>query len=335
MIMSTIQTLQASATNNNIYWNTSHLDEANTHLNNIFWPHKLSVTGSTSGQKVRIQHVSAKLATLSINSLTYGADVRIRPVEPAEPAYVFVFTLAGVARHREENELNVSRTNDVYVTNPGVSSETEISHDHIQLSIKLTKSIICRFLEMEFKININGLPRFRNNTTSIKNDTRSLGYVLKMITKYLNDNGARNVNPVVESYLEKVLISAIITELPHNYSDLVNNLNSDEPSPRYVRRAQEYIHDNIYDVITIEMLVNVAHCSPRSLQTGFRKYFDMTPTQYIRVHRLNIAHEKLKRAASSGLSVGEIASSCGFNNQSKFARFYRTKFGQLPSETIS
>jgi transcriptional regulator GlxA family with amidase domain len=81
------------------------------------------------------------------------------------------------------------------------------------------------------------------------------------------------------------------------------------------------------------MLADVAHSNPRSIQTGFKKCFKMTPTQYIRSYRLDIAHEKLKRAAITGLSVAEIAYSCGFNDQSKFARYYRAKFGQLPSET--
>ena len=331
MTISAIHTLQASASNRNIYWNSSHLDEANTHLNDIFWPHELNVIGSD--HEIQVQHVSARLASLSINSLTYGANVSIKPVEPVEPAYVFVFTLSGVAKHWEDNEVNVSHANDVYVTNPGVRSQTEISHDHTQLSLKLSKSIICRYLEQEFNIDIKALPRFSTRTTSIENDTKSLSNVLKIITNYLNDNGERNVNPLVEAYLEKALISAIITELPHNYSDLINNFNHDEDLPRYVRIAQEYIHANIYDVITVDMLSKVAHSNPRSIQTGFRKSFEMTPTQYIRSYRLEIAHEKLKRAAVTGLSVAEIAYSCGFNDLSKFARYYRTKFGQLPSET--
>ena len=330
--MSSIHTLKASPSNSNTYWSTSHLDEANTHLNDIFWPHDLNVVGS--GQNIQVKHVNAKLASLSINSLSYGADVSIRPVDPVEPAYVFVFTLAGVAKHWENNEINISRADDVYVTNPGVSSQTDISHDHTQLSLKLSKSTICRYLEQEFNIDIKDLPRFSTQATSVKTDTKSLGYILKMITNYLNDNGEHNVNPVVERYLEKTLISAVITELPHNYSELLNNLNSDQTSPRYVRIAQEFIHANIYDVITIEMLSNAAHSNPRSIQSGFKKCFDMTPTQYIRSYRLDIAHEKLKRAARSGLSVSEIAFSCGFNDLSKFARYYRIKFDQLPSETI-
>ncbi len=332
MTISAIHTLHASASNSNTYWNTSRLDEANTHLNNIFWPHELNIIDSE--RSIQVQHVSARLASLSINSLSYGADVSVRPVEPVEAAYVFVFTLAGVAQHREENEVNVSRADDVYVTNPGVNSQTDISYDHTQLSLKLSKSIICRYLEQEFNIDIKDLPRFSTRTTSIRNDTKSLGYVLKMITSYLNDNGEQNINPIVEAHLEKALISAIITELPHNYSALVNKLSHDETSPRYVRIAQEYIHANIYDVITIDMLSKVAHSNPRSIQTGFKKSFEMTPTQYIRSYRLDIAHEKLKRAAVSGLSVAEIANSCGFNDLSKFARYYRAKFGQLPSTTI-
>jgi len=35
------------------------------------------------------------------------------------------------------------------------------------------------------------------------------------------------------------------------------------------------------------------------------------------------------------VSVTEVALSCGFNHLSKFAKSYRERFGELPSETLA
>jgi len=45
------------------------------------------------------------------------------------------------------------------------------------------------------------------------------------------------------------------------------------------------------------------------------------------------AHSKLTNSPPNG-SVSHIATRCGFNDLSRFASFYRNRFGENPSETL-
>jgi transcriptional regulator GlxA family with amidase domain len=55
--------------------------------------------------------------------------------------------------------------------------------------------------------------------------------------------------------------------------------------------------------------------------------------EYLRDYRLELAREELEKAAITGRTVTEIALNCGFNHPGKFAKCYRERFGESPSQT--
>ncbi|MCU1610665.1 MAG: transcriptional regulator, AraC family [Pseudonocardiales bacterium] len=73
--------------------------------------------------------------------------------------------------------------------------------------------------------------------------------------------------------------------------------------------------------------------SIRSLQEGFRRHLDMTPTQYLREVRLARAHEDLRLAEPSQATVTRIAHNSGFTSVGRFAQMYAKRYGNHPSET--
>jgi AraC-like DNA-binding protein len=74
--------------------------------------------------------------------------------------------------------------------------------------------------------------------------------------------------------------------------------------------------------------------SIRSLQEGFRRHLDMTPTQYLREVRLARAHEDLRLADPSQATVTRIARDSGFTSVGRFAQMYAKRYGNHPSETL-
>lgn len=57
------------------------------------------------------------------------------------------------------------------------------------------------------------------------------------------------------------------------------------------------------------------------------------PNQYLRIRRLNQVHRELRGAGRA--SVTEVALRFGFFELARFARGYRSLFGELPSETLA
>ena len=86
-------------------------------------------------------------------------------------------------------------------------------------------------------------------------------------------------------------------------------------------------------VMTITEMQELTGLSTRALHVAFRKRFDCTPREWQRNEHLNRAREMLL-SNSSNMSVSEVAHHQGFVSEKTFTRFYLTRFGELPSETL-
>ena len=91
------------------------------------------------------------------------------------------------------------------------------------------------------------------------------------------------------------------------------------------------MHGHYADPLRLDEIA--AHCgvTPRALQLGFRKAFDMSPMRYLREVRLDEAHYRLSRRRNRE-RVTDVALACGFLHLGRFAQHYRARFGRCPSE---
>lgn len=71
----------------------------------------------------------------------------------------------------------------------------------------------------------------------------------------------------------------------------------------------------------------------RTLLRAFRTIRDTTPSRYVRMLRLACVRRALS-SASAGASVTGIAGNFGFRELGRFAKDYKTVFGESPSDTL-
>jgi AraC-like DNA-binding protein len=64
------------------------------------------------------------------------------------------------------------------------------------------------------------------------------------------------------------------------------------------------------------------------------KHLGMSPTGYVRLHRMSLVRRALGHDDQGAASVSEAARRYGFGDHSHFAASYRTLFGELPSVTL-
>jgi AraC-like DNA-binding protein len=86
--------------------------------------------------------------------------------------------------------------------------------------------------------------------------------------------------------------------------------------------------------VELDDMVQASGVSRRSLHEGFRKYYGVTPMVYLRNVRLDNARLVLKQKGAGDVLVTDVALDSGFNHLSKFARAYKERFGELPSEML-
>lgn len=133
-------------------------------------------------------------------------------------------------------------------------------------------------------------------------------------------------------HLERTLISSLLLSQDHSYSETLNDVPARTAAPSsldHVIAAIKAAPDQLY---TLADLSRMAGLSARSLQYAFQEYFGVTPTQFVRHEKLDRAFEDLSYGVGP---VADVANHWGFANLGRFCRFYRERFGELPSATLT
>lgn len=96
-----------------------------------------------------------------------------------------------------------------------------------------------------------------------------------------------------------------------------------------VKQMMRYIQEHYSQSISIGELAEQAYISRRSCFRLFQENLHMTPVEYIRAFRLQMACRML---ANGKEPVTEIAGRCGLGSSSYFGKIFREEFGCTPLE---
>lgn len=101
-----------------------------------------------------------------------------------------------------------------------------------------------------------------------------------------------------------------------------------------LRRAVGFIDANAGLEISLADMAAAARVTVRAVQLAFRRQLGVTPTQYLRRIRLDLAHQDLIRADPAAATVTAMAARWGFAGSSRFAAYYLRVYGFPPSHTL-
>jgi AraC family transcriptional regulator, ethanolamine operon transcriptional activator len=126
-----------------------------------------------------------------------------------------------------------------------------------------------------------------------------------------------------------------MTVSPESDDGIRSRYHSAARAVRVFQKARDYIHYRLSDGISIVTLCREVGVSRRSLESAFHSVVCNSPGSYIRSLQLNLVRRDLTSADSDNLSIGVIAARHGIWHWSRFSRYYREMFGELPSQTRS
>ena len=136
----------------------------------------------------------------------------------------------------------------------------------------------------------------------------------------------------VRKQYARTLMEIMLSAAPHSHSDSI-----EEPMNRatawHVGRARDYVHDHLSEGISITDIAARVGVTPRTLQNGFRKAFNLTPAEYIRRARVDALHQALL-AADATAGVTKLMMNVGIVNFGRYAQYYREQIGVSPSTTL-
>ena len=90
-----------------------------------------------------------------------------------------------------------------------------------------------------------------------------------------------------------------------------------------------FINARYAEPISIDHLVGLTRCSSSQFRRGFKRFFKMTPMDYILLTRVNAARELLEHSTRL---IAEIAQAVGFCDHSHFIRTFKRFRGITPHQ---
>jgi AraC family transcriptional regulator len=100
-------------------------------------------------------------------------------------------------------------------------------------------------------------------------------------------------------------------------------------APAWLRRVRESLDESYLLAPGLTDLAAVGGVHPVHLSREFRRRYRMTIGEYIRKRRIEHASELL---SNSGMPMVEIASTCGFSDQSHFCALFKKYSGMTPAK---
>ena len=96
-----------------------------------------------------------------------------------------------------------------------------------------------------------------------------------------------------------------------------------------VKGMMVYIHEHYAEKISVRELASSVFLSERECYRVFQNHLHMTPADYIRSYRIQIACQML---AESRVPITEVGISCGMDNSSYFGKVFREATGYTPRQ---
>lgn len=310
---------------------TSDVDEARHLLETAYYSNFLDVLERP--QRFRADFTIGQLGALTVGELTCGTDVRVRLGELG--AYHVNIPLSGHMSWRQGSAAPTLTVPDgAAVYQPvGDTSVDRWSGDCRVLAVKLDRVAIEESLERLLGRPARGPVTFEPGFDTSKGPGRSWTRLVRAVAQDMLDDTPMLSGSLVAAPLQEALLNGLLLTAGHPYRDqLADPVRQLRPAP--VKRAMDAVLQRPEHAFTTAALATEARVGVRWLQEAFRRYVGMSPMAYVRDVRLQRARDELRAAAPGEACVSEIAHRWGFAHLGRFAEQYRTRFGELPSQTL-
>jgi len=283
------------------------------------------------GEKLHAVHHEARLSKISINYLEYGANVEI-VANPLEDFYLVEIPISGTTKDESNGEKQLVKPGTGMILGCNTMVSQYWSADCSQIQIKIDRKEVelqlSRMLGTAVKKPVIFDPMVDLDEPKMASWWRFIEF---LISEFESDDSTM-ISGAAVPHIEQAIILNLLNSQGNNYSQALLAIDS-SVVPAHVKKAEQYIRDNIANNISIHDLVQVCDVSERALYDGFRRFRHTTPMNYLRSYRMEVIRQDLLLKGNKQ-SVTDIATRWGVTQLGRFAAMYKLVYGESPSETL-
>lgn len=249
--------------------------------------------------------------------------------DEARVSIVFVLTGEICMRDRRNVRTVYIPANCVGSIRDRMGSRLVISPGSTWLSFQVPEAVLRQNFE-----DMTGKPYVQEfvlpPTSFWRSDAQGLYRTLRRSERELEMAWPEERQMLAKAYEQLALIK-LFARLPHNLTDTFGR-SMQKTVPRQLLKAEAYMRENLYNIISLEHISNAAGCSTRALQRMFRHYRGSTPMGILCSYRLAAAHGAIR--AGQADSITDLAMSLQFSNPGRFSVLYKNAYGFSPSSAL-
>lgn len=308
------------------------VEEIRDSVAEVFCPHQLKPVSSKP--RLNARHHMVRLGQTGLNYLRYGDTVDIEPGQ-LEHFYLIQLPLHGCAEITCGQQYIISDSATASLLNPQDHTVMRWHTDNRQLLFWVPRNEMERRLTEHLGHSPTEPLRFDVALPQNTGLTQAWCRMLRDLAATIDQCGTDWLRfQATVGGLEDTLIRGLLQLHWHNYSQQLQQPVA-PAAPRHLERAVEYLHDHLEDEISVADLARVACVSIRALEDGFRRHYQATPMQYARNLRLDRIRQILQHQRQPHqLSITQLAHQHGFIHLGRFSSYYKTRFGETPSQTL-
>ena len=306
---------------------TNDLDEARHRVAQKFCDHRLDMV--TRHGKLHVSHNAVQGWNLSVNYLSYGADVQVNPGYLGA-FYLFQVPLSGNALIKHRDEEVVADAHTGAVLNPDRTALLQWDAASRQIIFQINAAYLQAVATQLCGAPLPGPVRF-DMAVDFTNARGQRIYQCFMACARAIERNALFGGALTSADIqaEQTLVEMLLRHQHSNISHILAR-KGDTVRPRAIRCALDFMHANLAEPLSIADVSQACGVNVRTLQKGFRQALGQTPMQVLRDARLDTAYYLLNARAGT-TSVSDAAYSAGFSHLGRFALHYRARFGHSPS----
>lgn len=305
---------------------TNDIDELSDAVSKVYCDHTVRVAGPGRNVDGRLEVTSSSSQPLV--QLSYGAPVEVDPGNFTE-LFLIKHSVRGSASASQNGRTAEWRQGQTIILSAGCDTRLQFDSAFLQKSVRLDiaklEAACARWLGRPLEQPLKfALRPFSDELERVWQQTLAYAWSSEM--------GALSLTGPARASLDEYLLTLLLHQHPHNYSEEFVNP-SPAPVPGLVRRAERYMTENAGAAISVSDVAAALGVSVRSLQQGFRQWRNSTPNDFLRHTRLRLVHEELCRS-DERTDVTSVALRHGFAHLGRFSAYYQSTFGELPSTTL-
>jgi AraC-like DNA-binding protein len=305
------------------------LDEATSLVRAAICPHQLRVNEPPKRSLAILS--SLDLGACGLTRLKYGFDVDI-DAGHIEDSYLVKWTLAGEGHVQSGDRRAITSIRSILITDPTEHTKIRMSAQCQHLTVRVSRRALLATLAARLKRGPRKALQFNLEIPMDSDFARAWCELVAHICHVSATAPAALASEGVRRQYSRTLMEIMLSAAPHSHSDSLN-----EPMNRaaawHVGRARDYVHDHLSEDISVTDIAARVGVTPRTLQNGFRKAFNLTPAEYIRRARVDALHRALL-AADANIGVTNLMMNVGIVNFGRYAQYYREQIGVSPSRTL-